>query len=316
MKRILLAVMLFCTSLAQAQTWPSQSIKFIVPVGVGNGPDLQIRMIADLLKQQLGQPVIVENKPGIAGAAALREFVKSPNDHTFLHAFHGAIIVSEYVVKNPGYDIDKDLTPVIHVIGVPHMIMVKADSKLNTLDDLIKYAKSKPGPVFISTTARYVAGHTSAEMLAIMTGANFVSVPHNNLGQAQITFLADSAEIHIDTWQTSLPLIQSGKAKYLAVTTSKRLDALKSLPTVAETLKGFDVSPWTAIFAHSSTPKAIVDRLNQAVNIAMKDPKFQETFLKYSQTDVGGSPERLQAIVKRDQAEFKKLAARLNIQPE
>lgn len=315
MKKLLFVLLTVLTS-AQAQTWPTQPLKFIVPVGIGNGPDLQIRMIADIIKPQLGQNIIVENKPGIAGAAALRDFVKSGNEHTFLHAFHGAIIVSEYVVKNPGYNINTDLTPVIHVVGVPHMILVRADSKINTLAELIQYAKGKSGPTFISTTARYVAGHTSAEMLAMLTGANFVSVPHNNLGQAQTTFLSEGAEVHIDTWQTSLPLIQSGKAKYIAVTTARRLDALKSLPTVAETIPGFDVSPWTAIFAHSSVSKPIVDRLNTLVNQALKDPKFQETFLKYSQTDVGGSPERLQQIIKRDQTEFKKIATKLNIQPE
>lgn len=311
MKKILaLIVSLFCVT-SWAQSWPNQTVRMIVPAAVGSGPDLQARYLAEQLKSRWSQNVIVENHPGPMGLTGMNEFIRTKgNSHVILYTFFSSIVSNDFLVKNLPYNYKTDLDPVVQVSDVEMIWSVPANSRIQNMQDLINLARSKE--VLVAVTNKWVAQHTILELVNLQANTNLVPVFHKSAPQAGTSLLSESVEVLIDTVSTSSSYARAGKSRIIAVSTARRSAQWPQVPTVGETLPGFVMAPYNAIFVHRGTSRDIVNRINRDVNEILAAGVPQTVF----ENPQGGTPEKLAQQIEKDRVAFGRLVKRFNIQPE
>ncbi len=304
--RRLLASLIACAGLAAtsstlAQAWPDKPIKFVMSAPAGSSIDVLGRTIGDKLKDRLGQPVIVENKPAAGGTVATSEVAKSaPDGYTMLLAFNGPLSITPLLQKVP-YDVQKDLAPVVITSSQPNVLAVTAALPVKTVQELVAYAKANPGKLNFASVGNGSSSHFNAELLKSMAGIDIVHIPFNGSPPAVTATIQNETQMIFAVMQPLQPQIQAGKLRALAVTSAKRFPLLPDLPTIAESgYPGFEALAWNGVLVPAGTPKPIVQRLNAEINAVLKDRDVVQKMNALGFDLVGGTPEEFGALIKAE----------------
>lgn len=304
----MLAVAIGGAPLASAQEWPAKPISLVVPFPSGGTTDILARALGDQLSKHLGQPVIVENRPG-AGATVGADYVAKarPDGYTLLMgAVHHTIATSVY--RKLPYSFQKDLVPVSTLAMVPNVLVVNsAKTPAKTVADLVSLAKKASPELSYGSNGNGTAQHLIGTQFQAATGTQLLHVPYKGSGPLTTDLLGGQVTMSFDTLTTVLPHIKGGKLKALAVTTAKRSSVLPDVPTMEEAgLKGFDIGTWFGVLAPAATPKPIVTRLNAEIVRIVNSPDFQQRMIAAGAEPMASTPE---AFAKRIQDETTKFAA-------
>jgi tripartite-type tricarboxylate transporter receptor subunit TctC len=315
-KLIIAAVPLLATSFAAAQAYPNKPIRFIVPYPPGGPLDAVARMLGDKLKDGLGQPVIVDNKPGAGGNIGADAAAKSaPDGYTIVMGAVATHAINPTLFPKMPYDPVKDFAPVSLVASVPNVLILNPDTAsrlgIASVKDLVAYAKAHPGKLNYASGGNGSAGHLAGELFKMMAKVSMVHIPYNGAAPAQLGLLAGQTDLMFDNLASATQNIRSGKLKPLAVTTAKRAAALPDLPTMAEAgadkgLASFDINTWFGILAPAKTPAPIVARLNAEVDKALRSADVRERMARLGAEPAPTTPEQFEALI---QSELKKYAA-------
>ncbi|OGA28573.1 MAG: hypothetical protein A3I01_09145 [Betaproteobacteria bacterium RIFCSPLOWO2_02_FULL_65_24] len=297
---MLLVGALFSVS-AAAQAFPTKPLRIIAPFPPGGSTDLAARLLAPKLQDGLGQPVIVENRPGAGGSIALELAAKSPPDgHTLVISAPGALTINMHFTKLP-YDPLKDLAPVTRLVRSPLVLAVHVSTPFKTINDLVAYAKAKPGALSFSSIGPFNLSFLAAELLKHRTGIDMVAVPYK--GGAPASAAIASGEVQLGFMDTTgvLPFVQAGRVRLIATAESQRLATMPNLPTVAESgVPGYEANSWLAMVATGGTPAQALARLNAEVTRALGQPDVRDGLLKAGLEPAPTSPEELGRMLRSD----------------
>jgi tripartite-type tricarboxylate transporter receptor subunit TctC len=299
-KRLLfiLALALYASA-ASAQAYPSRPLRLIVPFAPGGAVDIIGRLMADAMSRSLGQPVVVENRPG-AGAAIGAEAVarSAPDGYTLLIGTSSTHGVNSAVNPKLSYDPVKDFSPVVLLATAPWMVVVNPSLPVHNPKELIEYAKAHPGQLNFASYGRGSSNHLATELLKARAGIDVVHVPYKGSAPALLDLVAGQVNFMLDTYSTSAPLVEAGKIRLIGVTSSKRVPYAPDVPTVAESgVPGYVTGAFFAIWLPANTPAPIVERLNREFNSALKQDVIKERLLKLGLQPAGGTAQELGRVV-------------------
>jgi tripartite-type tricarboxylate transporter receptor subunit TctC len=304
------------TSPVFAENYPAKPIRFIVPYPPGGPLDTVARMLADKMKDGLGQAVVVENKPGAGGNIGADAVAKSaPDGYTIVMGAVATHAINPTLFPKMPYDPVKDFAPVSLVASVPNVLILNPDvaskSGIASVKDLVAYAKAHPGKLNYASGGNGSAGHLAGELFKMMTRVSIVHIPYNGAAPAQMGLLAGQTDLMFDNLASASSGIRSGKLKALAVTTTKRAATVPDLPTMAEAggdkgLSGFDINTWFGIMAPAKTPPEVIARLNNEVDKALRTPDMKERMARLGAEPSPTTPEQFAALIQKD---LKKYAA-------
>jgi tripartite-type tricarboxylate transporter receptor subunit TctC len=315
----LCAVLALPAGEAAAQQWPSHSIRFVVPLPPGGSPDYLSRLFAERLQPVLGQPLVVENKPGAAGNIA-RDFVaKAPADGYTILMSESAHVMSAAVVAKLPYDPIKDFEPISLVATIPFGLTVNSSMPVHSLKEFIEYTKKSPKPLTYGTAGVGSPHHLAVEVLRSMTGIKVVHVPYKGSAGIIPALLSGEIDFTIAAVNSLLPHFKSGKLRPIAMAGSSRTAALPDVPTIAEAgpLPGYAVNVWLGVMAPAGTPRPIIDRLNAEINKVVRDPQVvKERLNSVGLEPVGSTPEQLLEVMKTELAMYTKVAREAHIKAE
>lgn len=293
---------------AMAQAWPAKTISLVVPFPSGGTTDVLARAVGVELSKSLGQPVIVESKPG-AGATLGADFVSKakPDGYTLLMgAVHHTIATSVY--KKLPYSFQKDFAPVTTVALVPNILVVNPTTPAKNAAELVSYAKANPGKLTFGSNGNGTAQHLIGAQFEVMGGVEILHVPYKGSGPLTTDLLGGQISMSFDTITPVLQHIKAGKLRPLAVTTAKRSSTLPDVPTLDESgMKGFNLGTWFGILAPAATPKDIVVRLNTEIVKIINSPDFKKKMAEIGAEPVGNTPEQMAAQIKDDTDRYAKL---------
>ncbi len=308
----LLALLALASTLALAQpAHPGKTIRIVVPYGAGGPIDVTARMLAERVKDTLGT-VIIENKPGGGGNIGVDLVAKSvPDGSTIGIAAVATHAINPWLYARMPFNVATDFAPVTQMLRVPNVLVMNADTarrlKINTLADLIAYARANPAKLNYGSGGNGSAGHLAGEMFKAKAGVFAVHIPYNGGNPAQLALLGAQVDFNFDNLATASANIKSGKLMALAVTTAQRSALLPDVPAVAETLKGFEVDTWWGLVVPAATPKAIVQKLNQAFVAALNAPETRVRFATLMAEPVPTTPEQFGAFMKSELAKYEKV---------
>ncbi len=278
---------------AQAQNYPDRPVKIIVPFPAGGTADAVPRLVADFLSRKWGQTVIIENHTGAAGNIGAELVYRAlPDGYTLLSSPPPPLVTNQNLYPKLGFD-PMQFAPISVMAHVPSGLFVNPDKiKANSVPELIAYLKQNPEKVTAATQGNGTTSHLTSELFQLMAKVKLRNIPYRGSAPALQGLLAGDVDVMFDNLGVSLPMVNAGKLKLLAVASAQRMPDLPNVPTIAETLPGFESAAWYAIVAPPKTPQAIVDKINADVNEALKQPDIV-TKLKNLSADVyGGSPQR------------------------
>jgi tripartite-type tricarboxylate transporter receptor subunit TctC len=299
---------------AMAQAWPSRPITLIVPFAAGGTTDVLARALGERLQQSLGQPVVIESKPG-AGATIGADFVAKakPDGYTLLvGAVHHTIASSVY--KKLPYDFQKDLAPITTIAMVPNVLVVNAATPAKNVNELVALVKADPAKANFGSNGNGTAQHLIGTQFQNNTGAKLAHIAYKGSGPLATDLLGGQILMSFDTITPVLPHIKAGKLRPLAVTTATRSPALPDVPTLDEAgLKGFNIGTWFGVLAPVATPKDIVARLNAEMVKIIKSPEFRQRMGEIGADPIGDSPEQMAQTIKAETEKFGKLVREANV---
>jgi tripartite-type tricarboxylate transporter receptor subunit TctC len=281
MLRLAALVLCFAFSIGSAaQPFPSKPIRLLVGFSAGGAPDIIARMLGVKLQEGLGQPIVIENRPGAAGNIAADTLAKSPADGYSLLMGNVSLTISTHATPKPPFDPLQDLDPVGMVASLPLMLVVHTGVPVNSVRELVDYAKARPGTLNYASVGHGSAHHLSGELLSGLAGAKMVHIPYKGGGAAIQALLAQEAHLLFLTPLALMPHVRSGKLKALGVTSSKRTAAAPDVPTIAEAgLAGFEVDNWHTLFAPRGAPREVLGRLNAELNRVLNQPEVKQQLL-------------------------------------
>ena len=313
-RRYLPIVLLALASFVNAQTWPDKPIRFIMSAPAGSSIDLLGRTIGDKLKDKLGQPVIVENKPAAGGTVAVAETARAtPDGYTMVLAFNGPLSIAPLLQKLP-YDVQKDLAPVITTTSQPNVLAVNAQLPAKDVKELVAYAKANPGKLNYASVGPGSSSHLNGELLKSLAGIDIVHIPFNGSPPAVTSTVQGETQMMFAVMQPLQPQIQAGKLRALAVTSARRFPLFPDLPTIAESgYPQFVALAWNGVLVPAGTPPAIVNRLNGEMNAILKDPEVVKKLNAAGFDLVGGTPEEFAATIKGESDKWAPIIKSANI---
>ena len=260
------------STIAVAQSYPTKPVRIIVGYPAGGPTDMIARTVAQKLSPALGQQVIVDNRPGASGMIGAELAVKAPPDGYTLLTVPITYAVTPSVFPKMPYDAEKDLAPVALVAAAPFILVVHPTLPVKTVKDLIALAKSRPGQINYASASAGGMPHLAGELFNIMAGVKLTHIPYKGAAPATIDLLAGQVSLMFNNMLSAMPHVKSGKLRAVAVTSAKRSSAVPELPTVAETIPGFEASGWYGAFAPAATPREIIAKLNGEINRLMRQP--------------------------------------------
>lgn len=303
------------TSATWAQAWPAKPVKFFVGSAAASGPDVVLRLVADRLSKRLGQPVVVENRPGAGGIPGTVAAAHAPADgHHFLFGLGSALAMNQFLYKSLPYDPEKDFTPVVSLGITPMVIAVNPSLPATTVAELIALAKARPGSVTLGTTAKSAA-HLTMASFAQRTGVEFVHAFYKAAPDALRDMMGGQVMVFSDA-VSAVPNLKDSKLRVLAITAPARVASLPDTPTVAETVPGFASYGWYAVMAPAGVSQDIVIRMNREINAVIAAPDVQERLRELMTFSAGGSPADLHDFIRKERTRLGDAARAAKIQPE
>src|SRR5438132_2282769 len=296
------AASLIAATPALAQNWPEKPIKFFVAAPAGSSLDVLARTIGDRLKDRLGQPVVVDDRPAAGGTVATDFVAKSPPDgHTMVISFNGPLAFGPHLYAKLPYDPQKDLAAVIITSSQPNVLAVNASLPIQSVKELVDYAKANPGKLNYASVGNGSSSHLTMELLKVTAGIDIVHVPFNGSPPAVTATIQGETQMIFAVMQPLQAQIQAGRLRPLAVSTAKRFPLLPELPALAEPgYPGFEALAWNGILVAAGTPRPIVQRLNTEINAILKDPSVKSMLNAQGFELVGGSPEDFATLIRSE----------------
>ncbi len=319
LKRLLnlgLAVLL-CAAMGSRADYPDKPVRMIVPFTPAGATDLLARLVGEQLGKRLGQPVVIENRPG-AGANVGAEIVAhSPNDgYTLLMGPASVYAISATLYPKLGYDLGKDLVPVALVANVPHVLLVNNDLPVKSVVDLIALAKKQNGALNIASQGSGTVSHLEAELLKSMAGVDITHVPYRGSAPALLDLMGGRVQVFFDSIASALPHIRAGKLRAIAVAAATRSSLLPDLPTVAESLPGYSAHSWLGIFVPAGTPKPVIDRLQRELAAVVADPKSRTKLLEAGFEPKGSTSEAFAKLVREEIDKWRPIVRQSGAKPD
>jgi tripartite-type tricarboxylate transporter receptor subunit TctC len=275
---------------AWAQTYPSRPVRLVVFFPAGGVGDILARLMGQWLSERLGQPFVIENRPGAGGNIGTEAVVRAaPDGYTLLWATSPNAINATFYDKL-NYNFIRDITPVAATMRVPNVMVVNPSLPTKTVPEFIAYAKANAGKLNMASGGNGVPSHVAGELFKMMTGVDMVHVPYRGSAPALTDLLAGQVQVIFDAMPSSIEYIRVGKLRPLAVTTATRSDALPEIPTMGDFLPGFEASTWFGVGVPKNTPAEIVEKLNKEINVALADPKMKARVADLGGTVLAGSP--------------------------
>ena len=305
-------LLLALTPAAMAQsTYPSQTIKLVVPYLAGGGVDIVARLLGEQLRAQEGWNVIVDNKPGASGMIGTQFVARAPADgYTLLMSASGEIVVTPHLFKKQmAYDADKDLQPITLMVKVPNVLVVNTDIPARNIAELIAHGKANPGKLTFSSSGIGNSQHLAGELFNTMAGTQIVHVPYKGASQQLTDVAAKQVSMTFVSIASALPLIKSGQIKAIAVTSRERVPALPDTPALTEhkPLAGYELVNWFGFFAPAGIPAPVLARISDAAQKALKNPEFAKKLLAQGGEPTPGTPEGFRAFVRAESAKFQRI---------
>jgi tripartite-type tricarboxylate transporter receptor subunit TctC len=309
-----LAAINFAAAPARAADYPDHTVKIIVPFPAGGSADAIPRIIGDWLSRKWGQPVVIENHTGAGGnIGAEIAYKAAPDGYTLLSAPPPPLVINQNLYPNLAFDPAK-FEPIVVMAQIPNALLANPDKiKAATVPALIDYLKQNPGKVTDATQGNGTTSHLTSELFQMLAKVKMQNVPYRGSAPALQGLLGGNVDLMFDNLGASLPLVNAGKLKLLAVASAKRLPSLPNVPTIAEFLPGFESVAWYAVVAPPGTPKAIVDKINADVNEALRDPQIQDHLKKLTAETLGGSVKRTGEYMHEEVNRWAKVIKEANI---
>lgn len=293
---------------AQASAYPNKPIKLIVPFAPGGTTDILGRLAAAELSKVLGVSAVVENRPGAGGNIGADAVAKSaPDGYTLLVGTVGTQAINHSLYPKIPFDSLKDFEPITLLATVPNVLVVHPSVPAKTTKELIAYVKSKPGKLNYASSGNGTSIHLGAELFKSMTGTFITHIPYRGSTPALTDLMAGQADMMFDNLPSALPFIKSGRLRAVALTSAKPSAALPGVPTIGETVPGYEASSWFGIWAPAGTPKEIITKLNQVLVAYLQNPEAKEKIAAQGADTVGNSPEQLNAFVKAELTKWAKV---------
>jgi tripartite-type tricarboxylate transporter receptor subunit TctC len=309
-RRLIVAAALFTlASSAFAQPYPSKPIKLIVPFPPAGSTDLSGRAIAGKLQERLGQPVVIENKPGAGGNIGSELVAKAPADgYTLLVGTIGTHAINMSLYSKMPYDNIRDFTPIVLLSSTPNVLAVYPGFPAHSVADVIRIAKADPGKVTYGSSGNGTSIHLSGVLFSTMADVKMTHVPYKGSAGLQPDLMSGQINIAFDNLTSTIAQIKAGKLRALGVTGSARSPMLPDVPTIAEAaLPGYEVTSWNAIYAPAGTPKEIVDKLNREINAILHSPDTRKFFAEQGGEAGGGTPQQLADFMRAETAKWAKV---------
>jgi tripartite-type tricarboxylate transporter receptor subunit TctC len=299
-----------------AQDYPSHPVKIIVPFPAGGTADVMPRIFSEWLARKWGQPVIVENRTGAAGNIGAEAVAKAdPDGYTLLSAPPPPLVINQNLYPKLGFD-PTEFVPIVIMGRVPNALVINPKLPVNSIAELIAHAKANPGKLTAATQGNGTTSHLTSELFQLMAGVKFQQVPYRGSAPALTDLVAGSVDLMFDNLGVSLSLVKGGQLKLLGVATPKRMAALPNVPTIAETLPGFESAAWFAIVAPPKTPPAVVDKINADVNEALRQGDIVARLAQLSAEPIGGTPQATAAYMREEVERWRKVIKAANVKLE
>jgi tripartite-type tricarboxylate transporter receptor subunit TctC len=302
--------------IARAQTYPMRPVRIIAPFAAGGNVDLTARMMGDLLSQRLGQPFIIENRPGAGTNIGTEAVVRAPADGYTLLLVSPSAAINATLYEKLNFNFIRDIAPVASVIRAPFIMEINPSVPAKTVPEFIAYAKSNSGKVSMASAGIGSGSHLAGELFKIMSETNLVVVHYRGTGPALTDLIGGQVQLYFDAIPASIEHIRAGKLRALAITTATRSELLPETPSLSEFLAGYDVSFWAGIAAPKNTPVAVIERLNQAINAALADPKITARLADLGATVLPGSPADFAKLIAEETEKWGKVIRAANIKAE
>jgi tripartite-type tricarboxylate transporter receptor subunit TctC len=310
------AALPFLSHLARAETYPNRPVRIIVGFAAGGNFDIVARVIAERMAERLGQPVIVENRPGASSNIAAEAAIRSPADgYTVLLA--GAVnAINATLYDKLNFNFAADIAPVAGAVQFPNVMTVSASFPAKSVPEFIAYAKANPGKINHGSSGVGTSQHLAGELFKAAAGVSFTHIPYRGAPQALTDLLSGQVHVLFDALPPTMPHIKSGAVRALAVTTPMRSEALPDTPAIAEFLPGYEASGWNGFCVPKNTPAPVIETLNVAINESLRDPKVKARFADLGAMALGGSPNDFGKLIVRETEKWAQVIRAANIKVE
>jgi tripartite-type tricarboxylate transporter receptor subunit TctC len=316
----LVAIVLVGISTGFAQNYPNRTITIIVPFSAGGGVDTVARLLGEKLKDSLGQPVIIDNKPGGSGMiGALAVAKANPDGYTLLLGSAGETAINPFVYKNKmQYNPSKDLVPISLVTKIPNVLVVNANSPFKTIGDIVAYAKKNPGKLTYSTSGVGNPQHLNGELMDELAGTQMIHVPYKGASGQILDVTGGNVDMTFVSYSGAKNFIETGKIRPIALTSAERQSFSPNIPTVSEykPLSNYELENWFGLFAPASTPEPIITKINLAVTKALKDPALAKKLQDQGGQPSPMSPQQFSDFIKKESVVYARIVEKAKITAE
>jgi tripartite-type tricarboxylate transporter receptor subunit TctC len=292
---------------AHAADYPVKPVKWVVPYPPAGTTDVLARIVAQWLSEKMGQPFVVENRPGAGNNIGTEAVVNAAPDGYTMLLVNPANGINASLYKTMNYNFIRDIMPVAGLVRTPNVMEITNSLKVTTVQEFIAYCKANPGKLNMASSGSGTSVHLSGELFKSMTGCNMVHVPYKGAGPALIDLIGGQVDVLFDNLPSSVVHIKAGKVRALAVTSEQREPSMAQLPTVGETVPGYEATAWFGIGMPKGTPREIIDKVNAEVNRALADPKMRERLAELGGKSIAGTPEDFGKIIAAETAKWEKV---------
>ena len=297
-------------ALGLAQAYPAKPIRLVVPFPAGGATDILARALSQKLGEKIGQTVVVENRPGAGGTIGADLASKAaPDGYTLLLATSSTHSIGPAINPKITYNAETDFTPIAYVASSPNIVVVPNTLPVRTMREFIDYARKNPGKLNYASSGNGTIVHLTTEYFKAQSDTFILHIPYRGTALAIPDLVSGKVDVLFDSYVTGMPHVKDGKLRALAVTSAKRSALAPDLPTVAETLPGFDSITWFGLYGPKGMPQDLAAKVNQAVNAALADADVKERFARLGAEPAGGAPQAFAEMVKADNAKWKKIIA-------
>ncbi len=291
-----------------AQSYPTKPIRMIVPFPAGGATDILARALSQKLGEKIGQPVVVDNRPGAGGTIGADTASKSLADgYTLLLATSSTHSIGPAINPKIPYNAETDFTPIAYVASSPNVVLVPNSSPSKTMGEFIAHARKTPGRLNYASSGNGTIVHLTSEYFKAQSGTFILHIPYRGTALAMPDLISGKIDVLFDSFVTGMPHVRDGKLRALAVTTLKRTALAPDMPTVSETLPGFESVTWFGVYGPKGMPQDLVGKVNQAINAALADADVKDRFARLGAEPTGGTPPAFAAMVRADTAKWKKI---------